>query len=253
MNAKMPVPLLRKQVRSLTGWQPEKEVLWESSRGVSRPGNRGGFRALHVEIPRGAPIAHRLVVLTGLSGTGKSAALAALAAAGEQVLDLQTLACHRGSAFGGFGMPPQPTHKDFQDTVRDLLAACDPTRALFVERCPRYLGSVGLPVELLEAMASAPTWMLSRSRSERIGAIVRDYGGTGIGQWRDALSRIRPRLGQSRATAVRAALETGDLTAAVDVLLSYYDSNYVRAAGGGVSRSLVGPSVIQQRDGQRMA
>ncbi len=225
----MLLPLLRTQVRSLTGWQPEMEALWKSSRGVGRRGYRGGFRALHVENPRGAPIAQRLVVLTGLSGTGKSAALAALAVAGHQVLDLQKLACHRGSAFGGFGMPPQPTHKEFQATVRDLLDARDRTRALFVERCPLYLGSVGIPEELLELMASDPTWTLTRPRSERIRAIVREYGGSGMAQWRDALARILPRLSQPRATVVEAALDAGDLTAAVDVLLTYYDFHYVRA------------------------
>jgi tRNA 2-selenouridine synthase len=168
-----------------------------------------------------------MVVLTGLSGTGKSAALAELAAAGEQVLDLQALACHRGSAFGAFGMPEQPTHKAFQATVRDVLAARDPARVLWVEHCPRYLGSVGLPEELLEAIAAAPTFRLSRPRPERIAAIVAEYGGAGLDQWRAALRRISSRLGPARTTAVQAALDAADLLAAVDVLLTYYDPNYL--------------------------
>jgi tRNA 2-selenouridine synthase len=142
------------------------------------------------------------------------------------VLDLQGLACHRGSAFGAFGKPPQPRHKQFQAVVRDALAARDRARVLWVERCPRHLGSVGLPEELLETMAVAPTVRLSRPRPERIRAVVAEYGGVELGQWRTALGQIAPRLGPSRTAAVQAALDEDDLPGAVDVLLIYYDRAY---------------------------
>jgi tRNA 2-selenouridine synthase len=214
------------------------EVQWESSRGVSRCGTRGGFRAFRAEIPRGALAGSGsgMVVLTGLSGTGKSAALGELAAAGEQVLDLQALACHRGSAFGAFGLPPQPTDKQFRAIVRDALGSRDPARLLWVERCPRYLGSVGLPEELLEAMTAAPAVRLSRLRPERIAAIVAEYGAVDLDQWRAALGRISPRLGPARTIAVRAAVDAADLPGAVDVLLTYYDRCYGRVRGGGPPR-----------------
>src|SRR3954470_5151477 len=54
-----------------------------------------------------------IAVLTGLSGAGKTELLAALAAAGEPVLDLEAMARHRGSAFGGIGRAPQPSHAEF--------------------------------------------------------------------------------------------------------------------------------------------
>src|SRR6266508_5749954 len=126
----------------------------KSSRGSRTRGTHGGFRAFPADGPRGALAAHRprVVVLGGLTGSGKSAALAALANLGEQVLDLQALAAHRGSAFGGLGRPAQPTHRQFQTAVCARLDRADPDRVLYIEGCPPYLGSVGLPAELIEIM-----------------------------------------------------------------------------------------------------
>jgi tRNA 2-selenouridine synthase len=212
-------------VRSLTGWEPEKGNQGESSRGAGRTGIRGGFRALRSDVPRGA-----LIVLTGLSGSGKSAVLADLAAAGEQVLDLQALARHRGSAFGGFGLPPQPSHQQFQSSVREVLATRDPGRPLWLERCPPYLGSVGLPDELQAAMAAAPAVIVHRPRRDRITRIVAEYGGEPIESWYAALARVTPRLGAGRTARVRAALDAGDLRRAAGTLLTYYDEGYRLAA-----------------------
>lgn len=173
----------------------------------------------------------RLVVLTGLSGSGKSEVLAALAAAGEQVLDLQALAAHRGSAFGGFGRPPQPKHRDFQASVRARLASADPSRVLWVERCPPYLGSVAVPLELLRVMAIAPQAVVIRARDERVSALVREYGEASRDEWAKALRRVEPRLGQARAARARKALGANRTASAISILLDYYDHAYKHAYG----------------------
>jgi len=169
------------------------------------------------------------VVLAGLTGTGKSALLAALSGAGEQVLDLQRLAAHAGSAFGGLGRPPQPSHRVFQAAVTDVLAAADPSRPLWVEDCPAYLGSVGVPLGLQHLIASAPIVTLHRSRRERIEAISTEYGPAGNDTWLAALRAVSPRLGPGRAARASAQLVSGNLEGCVDTLLDYYDHAYRRA------------------------
>ncbi|MCI0689903.1 MAG: hypothetical protein L0Y54_22090, partial [Sporichthyaceae bacterium] len=171
----------------------------KSSRGSPTRAAHGGFRERSADGPRGAlgwrpP---RVVVLSGLTGAGKSAALAALDRLGEQVLDLQSLAAHRGSAFGGFGRPAQSTHREFQASVRDRLRHADPDRVLWIEGCPRYLGSVGLPAELLDIMATAPRIELRRARADRMAALVEEYGSAPVRSWLDAVDRIAPRLGSA--------------------------------------------------------
>lgn len=176
----------------------------------------------------GGPGGTRLVVLSGLSGSGKSALLAELAALGEPVLDLQGLAAHRGSVFGGFGRPPQPRNHDFQRAVRAALATMPRGRVVWLERCPVYLGSVGLPPELVAALDRAPHVELWTPRAARVAALAAEYGETPVAQWHAALDRVAPRLGSARTAAARAELDTGRVPAAVDVLLGYYDAAYRR-------------------------
>lgn len=199
----------------------------KSSRGSPTRVAHGGFRERFADGPRGA-LGPRVVLLSGLTGAGKSAALAALERLGEQVLDLQSLAAHRGSAFGGFGRPGQPTHREFQAAVRAGLGRADPERVLWIEDCPPYLGSVGLPAELLEIMATAPRIELRRARVDRVAVLVEEYGSAPVRSWLDAVDRITPRLGAA-APQVRRAVVGGHLDRAVDVLLRYYDHGYAHA------------------------
>ena len=67
-------------------------------------------------------------VVCGMTGTGKSRTLRALATAGSQVLDLEALAAHRGSVLGNMPDAPQPAQKMFDSLVWSDAHAVDPTR-----------------------------------------------------------------------------------------------------------------------------
>ena len=67
-------------------------------------------------------------VVCGMTGTGKSRTLRALADAGAQVLDLEALAAHRGSILGDMPDAPQPTQKMFDSLVWQALRTFDPER-----------------------------------------------------------------------------------------------------------------------------
>jgi tRNA 2-selenouridine synthase len=168
-----------------------------------------------------------IVVLTGLAGAGKTELLRRLAARGEAVLDLEALAGHRGSAFGNLGGTPQPRHRAFQDAVRRVLAAAPPDRPLWTEDEGDYIGSVGLPPELVAAMRVAPCVEVATALDARVARILDGYGTQPIAAWRGAVARVAPRLGAGRAGRVRAALAAQDLEAAVRVLLDYYDTGYL--------------------------
>ncbi len=176
-----------------------------------------------------------ILLLTGLAGSGKTALLRALAAAGEQVLDLEALASHRGSAFGGMGLGPQPSHAQFQRAVRAVVAFADPRLPLWVEDEGDYIGSVGLPAQLVAAMRTAPRVELIADVVARRQRIVATYRGCPLEEWLLAVDRVAPRMGRS-ASQVRAALLAGDVVAAVDLLLTYYDRGYANR-----SRPLTGP------------
>ncbi|HMO23827.1 MAG TPA: tRNA 2-selenouridine(34) synthase MnmH, partial [Candidatus Melainabacteria bacterium] len=91
----------------------------------------------------------KVVVLDGLTGVGKTEVLKALAAIGLDVLDLEAIANHRGSIFGGIGLGEQPTQKNFDgylwERLRTFSGDC-----VFLEAESRKIGSVRLPEFLME-------------------------------------------------------------------------------------------------------
>jgi tRNA 2-selenouridine synthase len=174
----------------------------------------------------------RLVVLTGLTGAGKTALLGELGAAGAQTLDLEGLAGHRGSAFGGLGLGPQPTHREFREAVEAACASAGRDRPLWVEDEGPFIGSVGVPPALAAAMAATPAVELRVARGARVDRIVREYGGHPPAELLAALARARRRVGRARADRVAGLVAAGDLRAAVDALLPYYDDAYRRRRAG---------------------
>ena len=99
----------------------------------------------------------RFIVLTGLPGVGKTAMLERLAAAGEQVIDLEALAGHRGSSFGRVGLTStEPTKREFDALVSRALAACDPARPVWLEDEGPHIGRLWLPDEIVERDRDGP-------------------------------------------------------------------------------------------------
>ncbi len=102
-----------------------------------------------------------IIVLTGCTGSGKSELLRALAARGEQILDLEALANHKGSAFGGLLMPPQPTTEQFQNELFEEILKLDVSKRIWVEDESIAIGKIFLPA------AFAPKSVGANGRIER--------------------------------------------------------------------------------------
>ena len=169
------------------------------------------------------------MVVTGLTGAGKTELLARLAAEGEQVLDLEALARHRGSAFGRIGIrEPQPSHDEFAGTVARTVATADPARPLWVEHEGPFIGSVGVPPWLVAAMDAAPAVHLDPSRAERVARLAATYGDADRRELLAALARSRRRLGAEREGRASRAVRAGDIEAAIDAVLPWFDAAYLR-------------------------
>jgi len=138
----------------------------------------GGYRAYrrHVvaELAR-LPQRLRYVVICGLTGSGKSRLLAALAGAGAQVLDLEGIARHRGSVLGGKPDEEQPSQKLFETGLLDALSRLEPARPVFVESESRRIGAVQMPDALLEAMRVGRALTLLTPREARVALLKDEY------------------------------------------------------------------------------
>ncbi len=142
----------------------------------------GGYKAVRQHLLRALPTAVAetpMLVIAGLTGSGKTALLRALAGAlqptpvNAPTLDLEAIANHRGSAFGGW-LGAQPSQATFENTLAAALVLGAKTR-LILEDESRFIGARHLPVALFEAMHKSPVVMVEESLKDRVAAIFQEY------------------------------------------------------------------------------
>lgn len=115
-------------------------------------------------------------VLCGRTGSGKTRLLAALADAGAQTLDLEGLACHRGSVLGAVPGRPQPTQKHFDTLLWKTLKGFDPCRPVFIESESRKVGALRVPEALIEHMRNHGECVLVQmSDAARLDLLQHEY------------------------------------------------------------------------------
>lgn len=209
----------------------------------------GGYRALrrHLLAELAAAVAEkRTLVLGGLTGSGKTEVLAALHGVPDlQVLDLEGLARHRGSAFGAedAGQPAQAT---FENAIA-AETVLHPAGRLLAEDESRFVGRRTVPEPLWSAMRAADVIWLEAPRAERLRRVFDGYvrapaltHGVAAAHARLAgdVRRVRKRLGGQRTDAVLAALDAAGAdwfdpavhASWIGLLLDeYYDRLYLRA------------------------
>lgn len=193
----------------------------------------GGYKAfrqaLVTDLPqRVSPL--RFVVLCGPTGSGKTRLLQALAAQGEQVLDLEALACHRASVLGRVPGVAQPSQKAFETRLWQALRQLDATRPVYVEAESKKVGNLSVPEALMAAMRQSPCVRLDLPLPERVQLLLEDY--PHFVQAPAELARELERLVDLRGRAVVSAWQTqalgGQLDAVVADLLSvHYDPGYL--------------------------
>lgn len=137
----------------------------------------GGYQSYRRQVAKAfydQPLAHRLLILDGNTGTAKTEILARVAAHGGQVIDLEAMAEHRGSVLGGFDAE-QPSQKMFESRLIGALSLLDPARPVFVEAESNKIGALGVPPSLWTAMRSAPRVLIRAEQSARASYLARTY------------------------------------------------------------------------------
>jgi tRNA 2-selenouridine synthase len=170
---------------------------------------------------------HRVVC--GPTGSGKTRLLAALAAEGAQVLDLEGLARHRGSLLGDIPGDPQPSQKWFESQLLAALQSLDPRRVVYVEAESRKIGDVQLPDALLAAMRASPCVRVELARPLRVALLEDEYAHLLAAPEAIAgrLAHLVPVHGKQTVTRWTEAAAQGRHDALVDELLAmHYDPLY---------------------------
>lgn len=186
----------------------------------------GGYKAFRRAVHQYFELPWNLIALTGMTGSGKTRLLQYMSDQGDQVLDLERLAHHRGSAFGGIGQSPQPSTEQFENRIFEVLQGLDRGQVIWVEDESRSVGRCVVPGPFFEQLHAAPAVSLDVGAQQRVDYLVEEYGNLNQDDMISAIHRITKRLGGQHAKAAIAALEAGDLTKCAEILLVYYDRTY---------------------------
>jgi tRNA 2-selenouridine synthase len=170
------------------------------------------------------------IKVSGKTGVGKTALLRQLAQLGEQVLDYEGLANHKGSSFGHIGMPPQPTVEHFENLIAWQMKHFDPRKPIWIENESRFIGQVRIPDPLYNQALRMPVIELELDDAQRRKLIWDDYGKQPVTELVEATERLVKKLGGDRVRAACADLESGNWQGWLDVLLPYYDKTYAHGS-----------------------
>lgn len=168
----------------------------------------------------------KILIIGGETGSGKTELLKQLHLAGQQVIDLEGLASHRGSSFGALGLAPQPTVEHFENLLAWQIEQLDPSQPVWVEDESHAVGRVFIPMPFWQQMQQAKVLVVRAPFEERVQRLVNEYGHFPKEDLLEAIQRIRKRLGGLDAQLATEALTAGELAKVAAITLKYYDRAY---------------------------
>ena len=190
----------------------------------------GGYKAFRRAALEEFHKDRQMIILSGMTGSGKTTMLHRLSDIGEAVLDLERLANHRGSSFGALGLPPQPTCEQFENELYTRLRKKDPNTPLWVEDESPSIGKVRVPHTFWGKMRESPAIFLKVSREQRAHNLVEEYGDLPTAGLADATQRLLKKLGGPRTQQLLDLLKRKNSYEVAFDLLEYYDKTYQHAA-----------------------
>ncbi len=169
-------------------------------------------------------------IIGGYTGSGKTYVLHELAKARQPIIDLEKIASHKGSAFGGLGQEPQPSHEMFENKLAvelHLVSANLPANTpIWMEDESRRIGNINLPEAFWNTMRKCPVFFLDIPLESRLEFIVKEYGKFKTDELVSTIMRIRKRLGGLATKDAINHLVENNHKECFRILLVYYDKFY---------------------------
>lgn len=186
-----------------------------------------GYKAYRQHVIETFKKNYNLVVLGGMTGSGKTETLLEMKKLGAAVIDLEGLANHRGSAFGALGRQPETEH--FENLLSEELnhfTDSESVQAIWVEDESRLIGRVYLPPDFRAQMQNAPLLCAQIPVKKRIRFLLDTYDFSDKEQLLNSLQKIHKRLGGLRYKAAVSAVKEERFATAIEQVLDYYDRAY---------------------------
>ncbi|NQU33930.1 MAG: tRNA 2-selenouridine(34) synthase MnmH [Bacteroidetes bacterium] len=188
----------------------------------------GGYKAFrnHVLVKLETPV--NLRVLGGYSGSGKTHILNELKKRGKQVIDLDGLANHKGSAFGGIGQAIQPTVEQFENNLFNEWKKLNLHEPIWVEDESHNIGRVKIPMQFFKQMRNAKLYFIDIPKNERAKHLVTEYASCNSQLLAESIQNISRRLGGVNVKNSIELLDNENYYEVAKIALNYYDKSYLK-------------------------
>lgn len=167
-----------------------------------------------------------LKVLGGMTGSGKTEILEEMKLKGYQVINLESIAHHKGSAFGRLGEMKQPTNEQFENDLLNEFLSFDPKNPIWIEDESRSIGRVFIPPELYSQMQEAPLFLLDIPIEKRLWRLISGYSMYNPEDLLACFQKIEKKIGGQHLKKATDYLNQGNFMEAARIALTYYDKTY---------------------------
>lgn len=187
---------------------------------------KGGYKFFRRKVLDVFEQSFLLKMIGGKTGSAKSFIIRELALCGEQVIDLEKKAGHKGSSYGHLGEQGQPTQEMFENHLAVALLQCDRQKTIWIEDESQMIGTKVIPKNFFAQMRQAPVIYLDVDFNIRVNYLAETYGKYSATELIEATQRIEKRLGPEQTKTAVALIHEGKIPEACAIILRYYDKAY---------------------------
>lgn len=190
----------------------------------------GGYKAYRNWVLAQFEKEYPIRILGGFTGSGKTQILQKLKESNEKVIDLEGLANHKGSAFGGIGQPVQPRQEMFENLVAMALQQQSAIPGdIWLEDESQRIGILNIPPALWITIRRKKVFFVDIPFEERLKFITQEYGSLNKESLKDAIIRIQKKLGPLESKTALTLIDQDNYEEGFKILLQYYDKLYLKA------------------------
>ncbi len=189
---------------------------------------KGGYKSFRNHALNAFKQPAEIRILGGYTGSGKTYLLYELQNRGYQIIDLEGLAKHKGSAFGNIDFHPQPTIEQFENDLFWEWKELNLSKTIWIEDESHRIGTVNIPMNLYNQMRDTPVYFLDIPKEERAIHLVDEYADSNPEDLANAINRISKRLGGQNTKIALGNLGQNNFYDVAILSLQYYDKYYLR-------------------------